>query len=92
MNNSMNDLTADAKFIFINQYNLFEGFPKTTFPLKNLQEYLYHVYRITKRTLNWILQQYYEREFDTERGTRYDTGQTVMNFTEKGINYKPFMF
>ena len=55
---------------FINQYNLFAGLKKMFGLLKNFQEYLYHVYGITKWISNMVLQQYYDEGFATERRAR----------------------
>ena len=68
----MNGLNADVTLIFIDQYNMFIGFQKTSTPLNYWPKYVYHAYVITKWILNQMFQQYYGRGFDTGRRTRSD--------------------
>ena len=82
-NKLINGLNADTKLIYTDQYNLFAGLPKTSVPMNNWQEYLYHKYGINKCTSNRILQSYYDRGFYTERRARSDKSHIIMNCPQK---------
>ena len=76
-------LNSDMRAIYVNQYNLLSGFPKSTGSLKNWQTFFYHAWGISKRSSNRIINQYYERCFHPERKERSDKGHTLINSSKK---------
>ena len=76
-------LNADMRAVYVNQFNLLSGFPKTTGELKNWYNYFYHAWGITKRSSNRIMSSYYERCFHPERKIRSDVNHTLINSSKK---------